>query len=111
VAGEAYPLLRKRRVPDVGNACDIPALFEPFRRYAAHRPASSQSTGLGLSIVTAVARAHDGDVHAESRDGGGLIVTVTLPGSDPALLADTRGWMSRLVTSPRGALMWSPRAA
>jgi signal transduction histidine kinase len=64
---------------------EIPTLFEPFSRYAAHRPSGSQSTGLGLSIVRAVARAHDGDVHAESRDGGGLIVTVTLPGSDPAL--------------------------
>jgi len=63
---------------------DIPTLFEPFSRYAAHRPADSQSTGLGLSIVRAVARAHDGDVRAESRDGGGLIVTVTLPGSDTA---------------------------
>ena len=84
MAGEAYPLLRKRRIPNVATAYDIPALLEPFSRYAAHRPAGSQSTGLGLSIVRAVARAHDGDVHAESRDGRGLIVTVTLPGSDPA---------------------------
>jgi signal transduction histidine kinase len=33
----------------------------------------------GLSIVQAVARAHGGDVHAEPRTDGGLIVTVTLP--------------------------------
>jgi signal transduction histidine kinase len=61
---------------------EIPTLFEPFSRYAAHRSAGSQSTGLGLSIVQAVARAHDGDVQAEPRDGGGLIVTVTLPATD-----------------------------
>ncbi len=61
---------------------DIPTLFEPFNRYAAQRTSGSPGTGLGLSMVRAVAHAHDGDVHAEPRDGGGLIVTVTLPGSD-----------------------------
>ncbi|WP_158851746.1 hypothetical protein [Saccharothrix deserti] len=35
---------------------------------------------VGLSIVQAITRAHDGDVHAEPRPGGGLAVTVTLPG-------------------------------
>jgi K+-sensing histidine kinase KdpD len=92
------------------NAYDIPAQFEPFSRYAAHRPAGSQSTGLGLSIVRAVARAHDGDVHAESRDGGGSIVRSLFP-AVPLPPADTRGWMSPRVTFARGALMWSPRAA
>jgi signal transduction histidine kinase len=33
-----------------------------------------------LSIVRAVAHAHGGEVHAEPREGGGLVVTVTLPG-------------------------------
>jgi signal transduction histidine kinase len=63
---------------------EIPSLFEPFRRLATDRlSAASPGAGLGLSIVQAVARVHDGDVHAEPRHGGGLIVTVTLPGSDP----------------------------
>ncbi|RSM82489.1 sensor histidine kinase [Kibdelosporangium aridum] len=57
---------------------EIPGLFEPFRRLGADRLAS-QGAGLGLSIVQAVARAHGGHVHAEPREGGGLIVTVTLP--------------------------------
>jgi signal transduction histidine kinase len=59
---------------------EIPSLFEPFRRLGAERLSTAPGTGLGLSIVRAVARAHDGDVHAEPRDGGGLVVTVTLPG-------------------------------
>jgi signal transduction histidine kinase len=65
---------------------EIPSLFEPFRRLGAERlSATSPGAGLGLSIVQAVARAHGGDVHAEPRDGGGLVVTVTLRGcSDTA---------------------------
>jgi signal transduction histidine kinase len=59
---------------------EIPSLFEPFRRLGAERLSTAPGAGLGLSIVRAVARAHDGDVHAEPRDGGGLVVTVTLPG-------------------------------
>jgi signal transduction histidine kinase len=62
---------------------EIPGLFEPFRRLGTDRLATSPGAGLGLSIVLAVARAHGGDVHAEPRDGGGLVVTVTLPGSNP----------------------------
>jgi signal transduction histidine kinase len=57
---------------------EIPGLFEPFRRLGAERLAAP-GAGLGLSIVRAVARAHGGDVQASPRDGGGLIVTVTLP--------------------------------
>jgi signal transduction histidine kinase len=61
---------------------EVPGLFEPFRRLGADRLATAPGAGLGLSIVRAVARAHGGDVHAEPRNGGGLVVTVTLPGSD-----------------------------
>jgi signal transduction histidine kinase len=61
---------------------EVPGLFEPFRRLGADRLATAPGAGLGLSIVRAVARAHGGDVHAEPRDGGGLVVTVTLPGSE-----------------------------
>jgi signal transduction histidine kinase len=57
---------------------EVPGLFEPFRRYGADR-VSTHGAGLGLSIVRAVAQAHGGQVRAEPRAGGGLIVTVTLP--------------------------------
>ncbi|MBX6388678.1 MAG: HAMP domain-containing histidine kinase [Frankia sp.] len=68
---------------------EVPGLFEPFRRLGRDRLSPDRPTGerfgaspgagLGLSIVRAVARAHGGDVRAEPRDGGGLVVTVTLP--------------------------------
>jgi signal transduction histidine kinase len=63
-------------------AYEIPALFEPFRRLGSDRVGSARGTGLGLSIVRSVARAHGGDVQAvprSSAEGGGLVVTVTLP--------------------------------
>jgi signal transduction histidine kinase len=58
---------------------ELPGLFEPFRRLTTDRTATRTGAGLGLSIVRAVAHAHGGHVHARPRDGGGLIVTVTLP--------------------------------
>ncbi|MGW6195524.1 sensor histidine kinase [Kribbella sp. NPDC055110] len=60
---------------------EIPSLFEPFRRLDPTRPSTTTSSGagLGLSIVRAIALAHAGDVQAEPRDDGGLIVTVHLP--------------------------------
>jgi signal transduction histidine kinase len=53
-------------------------LFEPFRRLT-DRVGSARGTGLGLSIVRSVARAHGGDARIRPRDGGGLVVEVTLP--------------------------------
>jgi signal transduction histidine kinase len=57
---------------------EVPGLFEPFHRYGTER-LHAPGAGLGLSIVRAVARAHGGEVRAEARDEGGLIVTVTMP--------------------------------
>jgi signal transduction histidine kinase len=59
---------------------EVPGLFEPFHRLGADRVASP-GAGLGLSIVRAVARAHGGEVRAEPRPGGGLVVQVVLPGA------------------------------
>ena len=56
----------------------VDELFEPFRRLH-DRTGSARGSGLGLSIVRSVARAHGGDVSAMSRPGGGLVVRVTLP--------------------------------
>jgi signal transduction histidine kinase len=58
---------------------EIPALFEPFRRLPASRQPIAKGAGLGLSIVRSVAHAHGGQATARPRDGGGLVVTVTLP--------------------------------
>jgi signal transduction histidine kinase len=60
---------------------DVPGLFEPFRRGGWERT-GSRGSGLGLSIVRAVCDAHGGTVSAVAQDGGGLEVTVSLPGAD-----------------------------
>jgi signal transduction histidine kinase len=57
----------------------IRALFEPFAR-AEQRVSFDQGVGLGLSIADAIARAHDAEICARERDGGGLALTVTVPG-------------------------------
>ena len=57
---------------------EIMRLFEPFQRLR-DRTGSAKGSGLGLSIVASVARAHGGDVSAVPREGGGLIVRVVLP--------------------------------
>lgn len=62
---------------------EIPTIFLPFRRLGPERVVVGGGAGLGLSIVAAIAAAHGGAVTAESRDGGGLIVTVTLPTAHP----------------------------
>ncbi len=55
------------------------ALFEPFHRGSAERTGRTDGAGLGLSIVRAIASVHDGQVTARPRNGGGLIVEVTIP--------------------------------
>jgi signal transduction histidine kinase len=60
---------------------DVPGLFEPFRRGGWERT-GSRGSGLGLSIVRAVCDAHGGTVSAIAQPGGGLEVTVSLPGAD-----------------------------
>lgn len=57
----------------------VDRLFEPFRRLDSDRTASDGHHGLGLSIVRAVAQAHQAEVTATPVPGGGLTVTVTFP--------------------------------
>jgi signal transduction histidine kinase len=64
---------------------EVETLFQPFRRLGRERVGGGRGFGLGLSIVRAVARAHRGDATAAPRDGGGLVVTVSLPGQTDAL--------------------------
>ncbi|MER6576147.1 HAMP domain-containing sensor histidine kinase [Nonomuraea sp. NPDC001023] len=71
------------RVANTGQpvpAYEVGSLFEPFRRLNADRVDSANGSGLGLSIVRAVVQAHGGEVTARPREGGGLSVTISLPG-------------------------------
>ncbi|MEU3648984.1 ATP-binding protein [Lentzea sp. NPDC034063] len=55
----------------------VPGLFEPFRRLRDRT--GTAGSGLGLSIVQSVAKAHQGSAKARPNGGGGLVVQVNLP--------------------------------
>jgi signal transduction histidine kinase len=57
----------------------VAELAQPFRRLGADRTGSDKGSGLGLSIVAAIAEAHGGTLDLQARDGGGLRVRVELP--------------------------------
>ncbi|GAA3591824.1 ATP-binding protein [Nonomuraea rosea] len=58
----------------------VEELFQPFRRLHPDRIGSAEGAGLGLSIVAAIAAAHDASVTATANPEGGLTVHLSLPG-------------------------------
>ena len=68
VVESSGPVLDPARVAELGR---------PFQRLGVDRTGSG--SGLGLSIVAAVAAAHGGSVRLAAREGGGLRVQITLP--------------------------------
>ncbi len=54
-------------------------LAQPFRRIGADRTGSDKGSGLGLSIVAAIAEAHGGALELQARSEGGLRVGIQLP--------------------------------
>jgi signal transduction histidine kinase len=68
----------------VNTGPQIPAdqlerLFQPFQRLDSSRTAHPDSLGVGLSIVAAIAAAHDAFVTARAQEHGGLRVDVLFP--------------------------------
>lgn len=63
---------------------ELRSLGKPFRRLGTERAAPDGSTGLGLTIVAAIARAHGGAMQLEAREAGGLRVIVELPSKSVA---------------------------
>jgi signal transduction histidine kinase len=57
----------------------VSELTQPFRRIGADRIGSDKGSGLGLSIVAAIAEAHDGTLDLQARPGGGMRVSIDLP--------------------------------
>ena len=58
---------------------EVSQLAQPFRRLGADRVGSDRGSGLGLSIVAAIATAHGGSLELRARPEGGLQVGITLP--------------------------------
>ena len=64
----------------------VEQLFQPFRRGGTDRTDHSDGVGLGLSIVNAIAAAHEAPLAARPQPGGGLHIEVGFP----LVGADTR---------------------
>jgi signal transduction histidine kinase len=66
-------------------ADQVRRLLEPFQRRDAKRGHDREGLGLGLSIVAAIADAHDATLSVHPRPSGGLAVEVAFrPASDTA---------------------------
>jgi two-component system OmpR family sensor kinase len=67
-------------------------VFERFARGSGDASGPARGSGLGLSIVRAVAEAHGGSVELDDAEGGGARFTVRLPASGaPAQTSTTTG--------------------
>jgi signal transduction histidine kinase len=69
-------------------ASEIDRLLRPFQRLGADRTGHREGHGLGLSIVAAVAAAHNAELRVRARPEGGLQVVVHFPQPDGAAPAD-----------------------
>jgi signal transduction histidine kinase len=61
-------------------AHERPAVFDKFQRGAQARTLGIKGTGIGLTMVHEIVRAHHGRVEVESEPGRGSTFTIVLPG-------------------------------
>jgi signal transduction histidine kinase len=69
--------------PEVPPA-ELERIFQPFQRLDTARTAGAGGLGLGLSIVKAIADAHDAVITTVPRPDGGLRIEVSFPAGAPA---------------------------
>ncbi len=63
-------------------ANDVQRLFQPFQRLNGTRTQHNNGHGLGLSIVQAIATAHDATITTQAQPDGGLAIEVSFPRSE-----------------------------
>ncbi len=76
--GDGYDVLVEDEGPGIPDV-DRQRVFEPFVRLESSRNEATGGTGLGLTLVKAIAEGHGGAVMLESGSGGGLRVRMHLP--------------------------------
>jgi two-component system sensor histidine kinase KdpD len=60
---------------------DLERIFDKF--YRVQRPGSVTGSGLGLSICKGIIEAHGGRIWAQTREGGGTVLTLAVPLNTP----------------------------
>jgi signal transduction histidine kinase len=76
---DCYPFLSISNTGSTIPAAEIGRLFQPFERLGAARTGHNNGHGLGLSIVQAIANAHQADLSAKPRRDGGLTINISFP--------------------------------
>ena len=61
------------------SPADVQRLFQPFQRLGRMQGKGTEGNGLGLSIVKAIADAHDATITASPHPDGGLAIQVRFP--------------------------------
>ncbi len=75
---DVYEIIVEDSGPGIAEA-DRVRVFEPFVRLETSRSAETGGSGLGLTLVKAIAEGHGGTITLENRDTGGLRVRLCLP--------------------------------
>ncbi|RKS05055.1 two-component system sensor histidine kinase VanS [Nocardiopsis sp. Huas11] len=81
-ADDGAAVLRVANTGAVHTEAGVARLTEPFLRGQGRTRRGGEGYGLGLALVSRVVTVHGGTLDVRPREGGGLDVTVTLPGSD-----------------------------
>ncbi len=96
-------------------AAEMPRLFERFHRIETAQARSTEGSGIGLALVKELVALHGGTITADSTEGAGTTVTVTVPlgaGHLPsdALIDPGSGRSSSGIAEPylQEALRWLP---
>jgi len=74
----AYEVVVEDTGPGIPEADQL-RVFEPFVRLEGSRNEATGGTGLGLTLVKAIAEGHGGSIKLENRDEGGLRARLSLP--------------------------------
>jgi signal transduction histidine kinase len=76
---DAHTFLRVTNTGPQVPAAQVQRLLQPFQRLSPGRAAQDRGSGLGLSIVAAIAKAHGAALSARPGPHGGLNVEITFP--------------------------------
>jgi signal transduction histidine kinase len=82
---------------------EVQRLFEPFKRLGADRVGGHNGVGLGLSIVKAIADAHDAQLSTHALPGGGLEIQARFPEIPPGLPGGNGPAAGAQTTVPAGS--------